>query len=232
MYQRYQPQGCLHSRKHISPSQVQVVKCPPDGNCLFAALSERYRPQGCLRRRSSRSSSSNSSSDSSSSETRRTSQRSGGTLKLMVKPEHCSAIACEACGTAGHHKLADCPLVLALTHDGDVELALQTLRNLEECYRPQGCLHGRKRINPSQVQVVMCPKDGNCLFTALAVAKAICKNKHLPPFSDRQYLGARTRAVLLEQIESWQKKVRNSCRIQMVRSPSRASWLTVRGGMG
>ena len=52
----------------------------------------------------------------------------------------------------------------------------------------------------------MCPKDGNCLFTALAVAGAICKNHHLLPFSDRKYLGARTRAVLLEQIESWQKK--------------------------
>ena len=148
MYQRYQPQGCLHSRKHISPSQVQVVKCPPDGNCLFAALSVAMKI--CLKqdlpsyfqrrasRRSSRSSSSNSSSDSSSSETRRTSQRSGSTLKLMVKPEHCSAIACEACGTAGHHKLADCPLVMALMNDGDVELATQILGKLEERYRPQG----------------------------------------------------------------------------------------------
>ena len=111
-----------------------------------------------------------------------------------------------SCGTAGHHKLAECPLVLALMHDGDVELATRILGNLvRERYLPQGCLHVRKHISPSQVQVVKCPPDGNCLFAALGMAMTICMDKPMPSNSERTELVASIRNRFLTEIEKWIK---------------------------
>ena len=89
--------------------------------------------------------------------------------------------------------------VRALVH-GDVELATQILGKLEERYRPQGCLHGRKHISANEVPVVMCPPDGNCLFTALGVAMTICMDKPMPSYSERTELGASIRNRFLTEI--------------------------------
>ena len=72
-------------------------------------------------------------------------------------------------------------------------------------YQPQGCLHSRKHISPSQVQVVKCPPDGNCLFAALGMAMTICMDKPMPSYSERTELGASIRNRFLTEIEKWIK---------------------------
>ena len=90
---------------------------------------------------------------------------------------------------------------MALMYDGDVKIAIQTLTKLSSVYRPQSSFY-HERISIKQVQVFKCPPDGNCLFSALAVAQIIASDKHLPQYLDRAEAGNRLRHEFLTRAKT------------------------------
>ena len=90
---------------------------------------------------------------------------------------------------------------MALTYDGDVQMAIGTLAKLNNLYRPQSSCH-HTRISRDQVEILKCPPDGNCLFSALYTARSFVTTGAVLSYSDRGEAGKRLREKFLE----WAKK--------------------------
>ena len=145
-----------------------------------------------------RSSSCSSSSACSST----TSHHSGKFASKCNAPDKKEGMVCEVCQTINHHTIDSCPLVMACMFDGDAEAAAKMLSQLDKRYRPQGHDSPYKCVAFGSYQVIKCPPDGNCLFTALLLGQRMVQGQIPVIYSERAAAGVACRLQFLSCVET------------------------------
>ena len=162
-----------------------------------AATSTRRLPT--LRQNSPHGSSSCSSSSACSSTT---SHQSSKVASHCDAPHEKEGMVCEVCQTINHHTIDSCPLVMACMFDGDAAAASTMLSQLDKRYRPQGRESQYKSVAFGSYQVIRCPPDGNCLFTALLIGQRMVQGKIPVVYSERAAAGCACRLQFLTCVET------------------------------
>ena len=91
---------------------------------------------------------------------------------------------------------------MACMFDGDAAAASTMLSQLDKRYRPQGRESQYKSVAFGSYQVIRCPPDGNCLFTALLIGQRMVQGKIPVVYSERAAAGCACRLQFLTCVET------------------------------